>query len=106
MGYAELTDRDHADDCLAIDDNDAPRLHRAATRLNRSIKRAVGKRKGFRFVNLVPTFRDHRACDHGTAQWINRVIEGEKNESFDPNWKAPSRSGASCSWSASAGLTR
>jgi hypothetical protein len=68
-------------------DEDAPRLHQAATRLNRNIKRVVAKRQGFRFVSLVPVFRDHPACDKGSVQWINGVVESEKNESFHPTWK-------------------
>jgi lysophospholipase L1-like esterase len=84
LGYPELTPRDHVDRCGAIDDNDIPRLRRAARQLNGSIKSAIGKRRGFRFVGLVQTFLEHPACNRGVADWINAGTDPIE-ESFHPN---------------------
>ena len=68
-----------------MDSSDAPYLHRAGVRLNRSIQRAVGSRRGFRFIGLAGTFKDHPACNDGVADWINGVHLSDQQESFHPN---------------------
>jgi lysophospholipase L1-like esterase len=85
LGYPELVPRDHVDGCGAMDSGDAPYLHRAAVRLNRNIRRAIGDRRGFRFVGLVKTFLGHPACNNDAADWINGVVATDKQESFHPN---------------------
>jgi hypothetical protein len=85
LGYPELVPRDHIDGCGAMDSGDAPPIHRAAVRLNGSIRRAVGNRRGFRFVSLVSTFRGHPACNSDAEDWINSIVETDKDESFHPN---------------------
>jgi hypothetical protein len=85
LGYPELVPRDHIDGCGAMDSHDAPVIHRTAVRLNGSIRRAVGKRRGFRFVSLVSTFRGHPACNSDAEDWINSLVETDTQESFHPN---------------------
>jgi lysophospholipase L1-like esterase len=85
LGYPQLTPPDHIDGCGAMDSSDAPYLHRAGVRLNRSIRRVVGSRRGFRFIGLVSTFQGHPACDDGAADWINGVNLKDTQESFHPN---------------------
>ena len=84
LGYPNLVPRDHIDSCLALDDDNADELHRAQVRLNRAIRAAIGKRRGFRFVSLVRTFRDHPACNDDAVDWINGV-ESDRQESFHPD---------------------
>lgn len=85
LGYPELVERDHIDGCGAMDDTDAPVIHRAAIKLNGSIRRAVGDRRGFRFVGLVKTFLGHGACNDDAPDWINDLHLTDKQESFHPN---------------------
>jgi hypothetical protein len=88
LGYPELVPPDHVDGCGAMDDADAPRLHRAAVKVNGAIAETVGKRPQFRFVDLVPTFRDHPACNKDAVDWINGVtsIDGPGQlASFHPD---------------------
>jgi lysophospholipase L1-like esterase len=85
LGYPWLVSPDHVDGCSAMSVDDAPYLNRAARKLNSSIRRAVGKRRGFRFVGLVDTFRDHPACSSSTEDWINNYHETDSDESFHPN---------------------
>ena len=66
LGYPQLTPADHIDGCGAMDSSDAPYLHRAGVRLNRSIQRAVGSRRGFRFIGLVSRPRTTRRA---TTAW-------------------------------------
>ncbi len=85
LGYPALVPRDHIDGCGAMDSGDAAPIHRTAVRLNRSIRRAVGNRRGFRCVSLVTTFRGHPACNSDAEDWINSIVETDRNESFHPN---------------------
>jgi lysophospholipase L1-like esterase len=85
LGYPEIVPRTHIDGCGAMDDTDAPYLHRAAKKLNGAIRDAIGGRRGFRFVALVPTFLGHPACNGAAADWINGVVSSDRQESFHPN---------------------
>jgi lysophospholipase L1-like esterase len=85
LGYPELVPRDHIDGCGAMDDTDAPYLHRAATRVNGTIAAAVGRHTGFRFVGLVRAFLGHSACNDDATDWINGLVPSDKQESFHPN---------------------
>lgn len=84
LGYPELVPRDHIDGCGAMDDNDAPALHRAATLLNNVIEGTVGERPKFRFIGLVRTFLGHSACNEDAVDWIHGVVPSDRDESFHP----------------------
>jgi hypothetical protein len=86
LGYPNLVG-DHVDGCGAMSSNDVPALHRAQRRINGSIRKAIGNRRGFRFIDLVPTFRDHPACNDDAEDWINGVHLSDTQESFHPNEK-------------------
>jgi hypothetical protein len=68
-----------------MSDDDAVPLNRAADRLNATIRRAIGKRGGFRFVGLVRTFIVHPAWNDANTVWINSLVETDRQESFHPN---------------------
>lgn len=86
LGYPELVPRDHVDGCGAMDDGDAPALHRAATLVNGAIADTVGRRPRFRFVGLVRTFLGHPACNKDATDWINGVTRlAGGDASFHPN---------------------
>jgi lysophospholipase L1-like esterase len=88
LGYPELIDPDDVDGCYSLGDDDGELLHDTATTFNRTIRRAIGKRRGFRFVGLAEAFRDHPACKDGGTPWINGVVSleaPERDESFHPN---------------------
>jgi lysophospholipase L1-like esterase len=85
LGYPELVARDHIDGCGAMDDTDAPVLHRAAVKFLGIIRREVARHRGFRYVGLVKTFRGHPACNDDADDWINDLHLTDTGESFHPN---------------------
>ncbi len=85
MGYPEIVDRKVIDGCGSLSAEDGPLLHRTATRVNGTIRKAIGNRRGFRFVGLVTTFKDHPACNKNSTDWINGVVGGDADRSFHPN---------------------
>lgn len=86
LGYPMLVG-DHVDGCGAMDTGDVPAIHRAGRRLNGSIQNAIGDRRGFRFIGLVATFKDHPACNSDADDWINGIHKTDLDESFHPNEK-------------------
>jgi lysophospholipase L1-like esterase len=85
LGYPRLVPNNYVDGCGAMSDDDAVALNRAADRLNATIRRAIGRRRGFRFVGLVRTFIVHPACNDAKTDWINSLVETDRQESFHPN---------------------
>jgi lysophospholipase L1-like esterase len=85
LGYPRLLPNNYVDGCLKLADSHAPLLNRRARKLNRTIRRAIGRRHGFRFVGLVRPFLAHPACNSEAADWINSLVETDRQESFHPN---------------------
>lgn len=85
LGYPFLVPRNYVDGCGKLADSHARMLNRAATRINASIRRAIGNRRGFRFVSLIRSFLPHPACNEEATDWINSLVETDRQESFHPN---------------------
>lgn len=87
LGYPRVVHPTRIEGCGALSREDGPVLLRAVLTMNRTIRRAIGQRRGFRYVDLTRTFQDHPACNKGSVDWLNgvHVDSLDKDASFHPN---------------------
>ena len=84
IGYPQLfSPADEVRHCGGIDEIDARNLNLAGNLLNRTIRQAVGRHQGFRFVSMAGAFTGHGPCqDQGSTMWINPIVAAGNRKPF------------------------